>query len=127
MSTATTELGRFLTLAGLRHRAGEPAPEMFSGAVDAAWHQALEDEGYPTLCAGTAGELVNHAESGGHGPIIWISAYEAAYGPLPDIWFTDADGHLDAALLTLYRETGTVTASWNCGPEFTGRPAETSE
>ncbi|MFF2194759.1 hypothetical protein [Streptomyces sp. NPDC058157] len=127
MNTATTELGRFLTVAGLRHRAGEPAPEMFSGAVDAAWHQALEARDYPALCAGTAGELVSHAESGGHGPIAWISVYEEAYGPLPDIWFTDAACRLDTALLAVYRETGTVTASWNCGPEFTGRPAETTE
>ncbi|MFF4368517.1 hypothetical protein [Streptomyces sp. NPDC001594] len=127
MTTATIELGRFLTLAGLRHRAGETAPQMFSGAVDAAWHSALEGEGYPALCARTAGELVGHSETGGHGPITWISVYEAAYGPLPEIWFTDADGRLDTAMLAVYRETATVTASWNCGPEFTGRPSEITE
>ncbi|MEU6315157.1 hypothetical protein [Streptomyces sp. NPDC047014] len=116
MSTATTELRRFLTITGRRLRDGQSAPEMFSPAVDAAWHKALGTPQYEALCQETAGRPIRHVANNGHGPIAWVTAYEAAYGPLPDIWFTDADGTVDDQAVARYRETGTVVAEWDCGP-----------
>lgn len=40
-TTATTELRRFLTITGRRFDNGQSAPEMFSPALDAAWHVLL--------------------------------------------------------------------------------------
>ncbi|MGW4384852.1 hypothetical protein ACWEMJ_33920, partial [Kitasatospora sp. NPDC004531] len=40
----------------------------------------------------------------------------AAYGSVPEIWFTDADGELDAEALRRYLTTGTLWAKWDCGP-----------
>lgn len=116
MSTATIELGRFLTIAGERFQAGQSAPEMFSPAVDQAWHELLGTPEYDALCLETAGRRIRHVENNGYGPIAWVAAYEEAYGPLPELWFTDADGNVDQDALARYRETGTVVAEWDCGP-----------
>ncbi|MFI0220049.1 hypothetical protein [Streptomyces lydicus] len=116
MSTATTELRRFLTITGQRFNDGQPAPEMFSPAVDAAWHEMLGTPAYAALCQESANQPIGHAANNGHGPISWVTAYEEAYGPLPEIWFTDADGHVDQDALARYRETGTVVAEWDCSP-----------
>ncbi|MFJ2271798.1 hypothetical protein ACIOHO_36910 [Streptomyces sp. NPDC087849] len=116
MSTATTELRRFLTITGRRFKDGQSAPEMFSPAVDKAWHDQLGTPAYATLCQETAGRPIGHTANNGHGPISWVSAYEEAYGPLPEIWFTDADGHVDQDLLAHYQATGTVVAEWDCSP-----------
>ncbi|MGW2103638.1 hypothetical protein ACWCPX_39400 [Streptomyces olivaceoviridis] len=116
MSTATTELRRFLTIAGQRFSNGQSAPEMFSPAVDAAWHEMLNTPAYTALCLETAGQPIRHVANNGHGPIAWVSAYEAAYGPLPDIWFTDAHGNVDQDAIARYSETGTVVAEWDCSP-----------
>ncbi|MBV2155058.1 hypothetical protein [Kitasatospora sp. SUK 42] len=49
MSTTITpsveldELGKFFTIAARRIDAGQAAPEMFSAAVDAAWHRLVAD------------------------------------------------------------------------------------
>jgi hypothetical protein len=45
-----------------------------------------------------------------------VSAYEEAYGPLPEVWFTAADGTVNTQALKRYRETGEVWAEWDCGP-----------
>ncbi|MFI2757537.1 hypothetical protein ACH5A3_01465 [Streptomyces echinatus] len=116
MSTATIELGRFLTITGRRFRNGESAPEMFSGAVDAEWHDMLGTHEYAALCEETAGQQIRHVANNGAGPIAWVTAYEEAYGPLPEIWFTDAEGNLNEECLARYRETGRVVAEWDCGP-----------
>ncbi|MFK0238554.1 hypothetical protein [Streptomyces vinaceus] len=116
MTTATRELRRFLTITGQRFKDGQSAPEMFSPAVDAAWHEMLGTPDYDVLCQETAGQPIRHVANNGHGPIAWVAAYEAAYGPLPDIWFTDAHGTVDEPTLARYRETGTVVAEWDCGP-----------
>ncbi|WP_411138071.1 hypothetical protein [Streptomyces sp. C10] len=84
MSTATTELRRFLTITGQRFTNDQPAPEMFSPAVDAPWHELLDTPQYAALCQETAGQPIGHAATGGHGPISWVTAYEEAYGPLPE-------------------------------------------
>ncbi|MFE1408344.1 hypothetical protein ACFW5D_33005 [Streptomyces sp. NPDC058770] len=88
MSTATTELRRFLTITGQRFKTGQSAPEMFSPAVDAAWHELLGTPAYEALCLETAGQPIRHVANNVHGPIAWVAAYEAAYGPLPEIWFS---------------------------------------
>jgi hypothetical protein len=116
VNAETIELSRFLTITGRRLANGQSAPEMFSPAVDAVWHQMLGTPAYAALCQETAGRPIGHVPNNGHGPIAWVSAYEAAYGPLPEIWFTDADGTVDQDALTRYRETGTVVAEWDCSP-----------
>lgn len=116
MSTATTELHRFLTITGQRLKNGQPMPQMFSPAVDAAWHEMLDTPAYAALCQETAGQPIRHVANNGYGPIAWVAAYEAEYGPLPEIWFTDAEGTVDDQALARYRSTGTLVAEWDCGP-----------
>ncbi|MFI1607641.1 hypothetical protein ACH4YN_36935 [Streptomyces griseofuscus] len=116
MSTATTELRRFLTITGQRFKAGQSAPEMFSPTVDAAWHDLLGTPAYEDLCLETAGQPIRHVATNGYGPIAWVAAYEEAYGTLPEIWFTDADGNLDQDAVARYRKTHAVVAEWDCSP-----------
>lgn len=116
MSTATTELRRFLTITGQRFTTGQSAPEMFSPAVDKVWHDLLGTPAYAALCLETAGQPIRHVANNGHGRIAWVAAYEEAYGPLPEIWFTNNDGTVDQDAVARYRETGTVVAEWDCGP-----------
>ncbi|MFE9465412.1 hypothetical protein ACFYNW_17370 [Streptomyces virginiae] len=128
MTAVRTELGRFLTLAGYRYNQGESATPMFSGAIDAAWHELAEDPAaHEAFGIEHAGAVVHHVEGSGEGFVPWVSAYEEAYGPLPVVWFTDADGHVDEAAFTTYQETGRVWASWKCGPEFTPADEATTE
>jgi hypothetical protein len=63
MSTATTELRRFLTITGQRLANGQSAPEMFSPAVDAAWHKMLGTPQYANLCQETAGQPIGPSGS----------------------------------------------------------------
>ncbi|MEU8764898.1 hypothetical protein [Streptomyces sp. NPDC048659] len=115
-SVELRELGRFLDVAGQRFRRGEVPSEMFSGAVDALWHRMLGTAGYRAFSAGHAGTVLGHRESKGAGPVDWVAAYEEAYGPLHELWFTDEKGALDVAGLARYRETGRVVAEWDCVP-----------
>ncbi|MCX4683960.1 hypothetical protein OG401_06470 [Kitasatospora purpeofusca] len=125
MSTATTdpsaelaELGKFFTIAARRFDAGGAAPEMFSAAIDTAWHAlAADPAAHEAFALQHVGRRLTHVESKGFGTITWVAAYEEAYGALPEIWFTDADGVVNTEALTQYRETGTVVAEWNCGPK----------
>ncbi|WP_024756050.1 hypothetical protein [Streptomyces exfoliatus] len=110
------ELGRFLSIAQQRFDRRESPAEMFSPAVDAEWHKLLGTPDYAMFSTEHAGTVLGHREVQGSGPIAWVAAYEEAYGPLPDIWFTDADGALDQAAVSRYRETGTVVAEWDCSP-----------
>ncbi|MFI5722857.1 hypothetical protein [Streptomyces cyaneofuscatus] len=119
MSTTTMEsreLGRFLAVAGQQFADGGGPAEMFSRAVDAAWHQMLGTPDYEAFSTEHAGTVLGHREMNGSGAIGWVAAYERTYGPLPEIWFTDADGVLDECALALYKETGKVVAEWDCGP-----------
>ncbi|MFF1901942.1 hypothetical protein [Kitasatospora sp. NPDC058218] len=123
MSTATKpdveldELGKFFTIAARRFDAGQAAPEMFSTAIDTAWHTlAADPAAHRAFGLQHAGRELAHVEMAGHGPITWVAAYEAAYGPLPEIWFTDIDGTVNAEALARYRESGIVVAEWDCGP-----------
>ncbi|THA71784.1 hypothetical protein E6P78_04055 [Streptomyces sp. A0958] len=116
-SVQLDELGKFFAVTARRFDDGQAAPEMFSTAVDAAWHQLAEDpQAHSAFTAKHAGRELAHAETSGRGLIAWVAAYEEAYGPLPGIWFTAADGSLDTAALATYRETGRVVAEWNCSP-----------
>ncbi|MFF6772681.1 hypothetical protein ACFY8W_03865 [Streptomyces sp. NPDC012637] len=119
MSTTSVErreLGRFLAVAKQRYDTGESPAEMFSPAVDAEWHKLLATPEYATFSTEHAGIVLGHREVKGSGPIAWVAAYKEAYGPLPEIWFTDAEGVLDEAALARYRDTGTVVAEWDCSP-----------
>ncbi|MFJ6771594.1 hypothetical protein ACIQOV_11610 [Kitasatospora sp. NPDC091257] len=112
------ELGKFFTVTARRIDAGEVAPEMFSAAIDAAWHRlATDPAAHQAFTLRHAGRTLAHVESAGSGFISWVGAYEEAYGPLPEVWFTDADGMVNAEALARYRETGEVWAEWNCSPE----------
>ncbi|MGW1886556.1 hypothetical protein [Streptomyces sp. NPDC001970] len=113
-----TELGRFFAITGDRFRCGdERPPEMFSGAIDAEWHQMLKTpEEYAKFCMTAAGMPLRHAPLKGVGEISWVRAYEEMFGPLPEIWFTAEDDQINQEALNRYRETGTVVAEWDCGP-----------
>ncbi|MFI1265590.1 MULTISPECIES: hypothetical protein [Streptomyces] len=76
-TTATTELRRFLTTCQ-RFDNGQSAPEMFSPAVDAAWHELLDTPQYAALCQETAGQPIRHVVNSGRGSISWVTAYEEA-------------------------------------------------
>ncbi|MER7705429.1 hypothetical protein ABTX81_21370 [Kitasatospora sp. NPDC097605] len=125
MSTATTpsstveldELGKFFSITARRIDAGDTAPQMFSGAIDAAWHTLVADPAaHDAFALQHAGRKLAHVENTGNGYISWVAAYEEAYGPLPEVWFTSADGTLDTAALARYRDTGEVWAEWDCSP-----------
>ncbi|GHE04125.1 hypothetical protein [Streptomyces alanosinicus] len=120
MSTTLTpervELGRFFTVAAARLAAGHTVVEMFSGAVDAEWHRFLDEPGYKAFSTDHAGHVLGHAPTAGSGDISWVTAYEKLFGPLPEVWFTGADGRIDAVALARYRETGVVVAEWDCSP-----------
>ncbi|MFE2723536.1 hypothetical protein [Kitasatospora sp. NPDC059327] len=117
LSPELIELGKFFTIAARRIGVGATAPEMFSGAVDAAWHTLVADPAaHDAFALQHAGRKLTHVETKGSGPIAWVAAYEEAYGPLPEIWFADADGTVNTDALAQYRKTGTVTAEWDCGP-----------
>ncbi|MFF2044157.1 hypothetical protein ACFVVX_27420 [Kitasatospora sp. NPDC058170] len=113
-----TELGRFLSIAGRRLAVGGTAPEMFSGAIDAVWHALAKDsQAHAEFTTAHAGRPLAHIEGAGQGRILWVTAYDEAYGPLPEVWFTDESGAVDTATHSRYRETGEVWASWKCSPE----------
>lgn len=116
-STVLDELGKFFTIAARRIDVGQAAPEMFSAAIDAAWHRLAEDPAaHDAFAVRYAGRKLTHFESAGVGFISWVNAYEEAYGPLPEIWFTKVDGAINTESLARYRETGEVWAEWNCSP-----------
>ncbi|MFJ3787949.1 hypothetical protein [Kitasatospora sp. NPDC090091] len=130
MSTITNELvelGKFFTITGRRLAAGNTAPEMFSGAIDAAWHLLAADaEAHAEFTATHAGRGLLHVEGSGEGFVSWVAAYQEVYGQLPEIWFTDAEGMVNTEALARYRESGEVWASWKCSPEAVPAPVKTT-
>lgn len=116
LSPERVELGRFFKVSVRRFEDGHAAPEMFSGAIDAEWHRMLNTPEYAAFCIKHAGALIGHAECQAEGPISWVPAYEEMFGPLPELWFTDADGVVGTTVLARYRETGVVVAEWDCTP-----------
>ena len=89
---------------------------MWSELIDKRWHELDGKPGYKEFCLRACGYEVIHAPTKGSGKIEWISHYEALFGELPEIWFRGLDGEVDNNLLEHYRRTGTVYASWDCGP-----------
>ncbi|MCZ1009807.1 hypothetical protein [Streptomyces lydicus] len=110
------ELGKFFEVSAREAEAGHTAPEMFSGAVDAEWHRLLGTPPYAAFSIQHAGQVVRHVGGYGRGRVSWIPTYEDMFGPLPDTWFTDADGTVDREAMDRYRATGEVWAEWNCSP-----------
>lgn len=82
MSTATTELRRFLTITGQRFKDGRSAPEMFSPAADKAWHDLLGTPAYAALCQETARQSIRHVADNRHGPIAWVRGRERSQWPV---------------------------------------------
>ncbi|MBV6696255.1 hypothetical protein KV557_03820 [Kitasatospora aureofaciens] len=116
-TTELDELGRFFAIAGRRLAAGDRAPEMFSGAIDAAWHRLAGDKAaHIAFTTAHAGFALTHVEDAGSGDVAWVAEYENAYGPLPMVWFTNESGVVDTAAWHRYRDAGQVWASWKCGP-----------
>ncbi|MBT2676630.1 hypothetical protein J7E95_38780 [Streptomyces sp. ISL-14] len=115
-TTALRELGRFFTVSARRFTEGHIAPEMFSTAIDAEWHRLLKSPEYTEFSQAHAGQVLGHVPVKGSGEIGWVSAYEAAYGKLPEVWFTREDGSVDTEALNRYQETGIVVAEWDCTP-----------
>src|SRR5437899_3268524 len=117
---AVVELGRFLTLAQDPAAWGESGwMPMFSGFIYSIWHQQLGDpEGFTAFCQAHAGAEIVHIERRGFGPVDWVAAYEAAYGPLPLLWFVDAAGAVDKVAWDAYLDTGIVVTGWDCGPKI---------
>ena len=113
-AVATEELQKFLSLVST-----VPAEDllMFSAAVDAVWHDHLNDQAaYARLCKSIVGAPIGHRSFRGAGVIPGIESYEDRYGTLPKIWFTDAQGCIDRSAQDTYERTHTVIASWDCGP-----------
>jgi hypothetical protein len=114
---ALVELGRFFHLTRSQPANDEILP-MFSAFIDAVWHRLLDHpEQYGAFCQTHAGSPVQHVELVGEGRVNWITAYEKQFGALPDIWFADAEGVVDQAVLDTYHYTGTVTTNWDCSPQ----------
>lgn len=91
--------------------------KMFSGAVDAIWHDLLRNpEDYAEfLREGGIDETLGHMPGDGFGVIQWVNAYHNRFGQLDRIWFTNADGVLDQSSYDSYLSTKVVVAAWDCG------------
>ena len=91
--------------------------EMFSMAIDAVWHEMLQEpENYKKFCIESCGGLVGHQETKGYGIMTFVESYEARFGKLDNIWFIDQHGVFNHEAWEQYLETGLVEASWKCGP-----------
>lgn len=121
MSTATIELTRFFQVAQeLDGERGEMA-KMPAGIVDQHWHELIESGALDALVSNSlgAGVRVDHIEAGGVDPLNWVDRYEAEFGALSPLWFTDADGRLDQETYDRYLGGDRqVKMSWDCGPAF---------
>ncbi|MBI2477758.1 MAG: hypothetical protein HYV60_03650 [Planctomycetia bacterium] len=87
--------------------------------VDAFWHEFVQDEGeYQAFCVKQAGVVIDHVEMETDVSMLgWVDHYEAEYGPLDEIWFSDASGELDQEAYQDYLDRRSpVRASWNCTP-----------
>jgi len=84
----------------------------------------LEEHGkYETFCRETAGSFIEHLPGDGEGNITWIDAYEAKFGRLDPLWFTDEDGNLDHVAYEKYLRARGFEASWKCTPGAPARKA----
>lgn len=111
---ATQELKKFFQLVNM---IDVEKYKMFSGAVDAVWHELLKDPDAYAAFREEAGvvENIGHMPGSGFGVIQWIQDYHQRYGKLTPIWFTDASGVLDEKSYNAYLSTDVVVAAWDCG------------
>lgn len=98
------ELKKF---ASLCYQTDNPLP-MFSELIDGHWHDRIE-QGDPSLPIHDPTIKTNACEE-----ICWVSLYEATYGKLSDLWFTQRDGKLNSEARDEYLSSGKVFASYNC-------------
>ena len=116
IAAVKVELAKIFTLA-----AEGISASMFSGSIDAVWHEMLNDtDYYRAFCLKSCGYSVTHRELAGCGEAKFVKHYEFRYGPLPEIWFVGEDGVLNTEQRDYYLKTGKVFASWNCNPVVTG-------
>lgn len=116
-TVAIKELERFFVVADVFHQETGKRAFMPACPVDSEWHALLDSpEEYSDLCTDTVGREIKHQPAKGEGQIEWAALYEKLYGPLPDIWFRDANGNLNQSQLQEYIETGIFYASWDCTP-----------
>lgn len=85
--------------------------------VDTVWHKLLKDKkAYRRFCLGAVGVVVAHLPNKGEGVLDWVPIYEARFGRLPPVWFTNPAGDLNASVHMAYLMIGTVRTSWDCTP-----------
>lgn len=110
---AFTELARFFAVAV---DSTQMCP-MFSTFIDQTWHTMLSTpDAYAKFSLTACGQVLGHQETVGEGRILWVADYEAHFGALPPLWFTDATGTVDTIAYATYRATGEVFHSWDCNP-----------
>lgn len=115
-AVAREELKKFFQVAVTRQEDGKKTG-MPTCYVDAFWHRLLKEPAqYGRFCTEAVGAYADHLPYNGEGVLEWVPDYEALFGKLPPIWFTDLDGILDEAMYAEYMETGSMRASWNCIP-----------
>ena len=113
---ARRELGRFFQVAAALRKEGV-ATHMPACYVDTAWHELLaKKREYKRFCANAVGQTVSHLPTKGEGVLEWVPTYEARFGNLPSIWFTDTQGNLDEKAYERYLEDRQFKASWDCDP-----------
>ncbi|MEN9405179.1 MAG: hypothetical protein RLY47_138 [Candidatus Parcubacteria bacterium] len=116
VAVASAELSRFFQVAHQFQAEGLSAP-MPAGFMDEHWHGLLKDEKtYTAFCVDVVGVPVKHVSLKGEGRLPWVAAYEARFGKLDPVWFTDSSGKLDHEAYQRYLDSGEVIASWDCEP-----------
>lgn len=117
VDTAKTELSRFFQVASTFQKEDRGMAYMPCCFVDEVWHELLKDDAqYSEFTKDAVGSHVDHVASKGYGAIDWLPVYEAKYGTLNPIWFSDGTGAVDLKAYNVYAETGVWKASWDCGP-----------
>ncbi|RKL64946.1 hypothetical protein CR203_23345 [Salipaludibacillus neizhouensis] len=111
--SAKDEINKFFTLS----IENVPNLSMMSEFIDSVWHDMLKDESeYKEYCESNFGKVIGHTTTQGEGEISWIKDYEAKYGLLSPLWFTNKNGFFDQKAYQSYLDTGIVKASWDCTP-----------
>lgn len=110
-SNVLTELARFFAITAEN---AEMCP-MFSSYIDQTWHTLLSTpDSYARFSREACGQVLGHQGSQGEGRISWVSDYEARFGKLSPLWFSDVTGTIDQTADAAYRAMGEVFRSWDC-------------
>lgn len=116
---AQEELGRFIKVAFELSEQDRGSAFMPAGLVDEVWHRLVtsgEDTCFMREVVGTT--VIHNSQTKGQGKLDWVPLYEAQYGSLTPVWFTDKDGKVDRPAYSRYLQNGTLVASWDCSPYF---------